>query len=131
MSLRDIVSLAVDTADAITGGEQGVQSWVTYERYVQSTDGYGGGTYASPVRLRAVVDWKQRQLRTMAGVLSVSRASVMFLNRAALKAATGGQGISDEDRITLPDGTTGPILDMAGFIDPKTGQPFTNEVFIG
>jgi RNase P/RNase MRP subunit POP5 len=81
--------------------------------------------------LQAIVDWKQRQLRTQEGILSVSRASVAFLNVQALSTATNGEGVNDEDIIVLPDGTTGPILDMGGFIDAGTGHPVATEVYLG
>jgi len=53
------------------------------------------------------------------------------LDIAALVAATNGAGIDDHDVIVLPDGTTGPILDMSGFIDAGTGHPIATEVFLG
>lgn len=127
MSLLDVVRSAVAVADGVT---RPLQATVSYERYTGS-DAYGTQVFAAPVSLRAVVDWRQKQLRTTSGILSVSRASVMFLDIAALVAATGGAGISDEDKITLPDGTTGPILDMSGFIDAGTGHPIATEVFLG
>lgn len=128
MSLLDTVRNAVKTADTVT---KPLQATVTFKRAVPNTDGYGGFTYPTSVSLRAIVDWKQKQLRTMEGQLSVSRASVTFLDVAAVATATAGQGISDNDQIILPDGTTGPILDMAGFIDAGTGQPVATEVFLG
>jgi hypothetical protein len=128
MSLLDTVRNAVKLANTIT---QPLQATVTFEKMVLSGDGFGTKTYPASVSLRAVVDWKQKQLRTQSGVLSVSRASVMFLDIVALMAATANSGIDDQDRITLPDGTTGPILDMAGFIDAGTGQPVATEVFLG
>jgi hypothetical protein len=81
--------------------------------------------------MRAIVDWKQKQLRLATGQLSVSRASVAFLDIAALVAATGGEGVDDNDLIVLPDGTTGPIIDMSGFIDAGTGHPVMTEVWLG
>jgi len=83
------------------------------------------------VDIHAIVDWKQKHLRTQGGELTVSRASVLFLDVNELKAATNNEGIDDNDIITLPDGTTGPIIDMAGFIDAGTGRPFATEVFLG
>lgn len=127
VSLLDVVRSAVKIADDVT---KPLQALVVFERCT-GTNGYGDLTYAAAVSLRAVVDWKQKQLRTMTGVLSVSRASVMFLDIAALSAATAGLGVDDLDRITLPDGTTGPILDMSGFIDAGTGQPIATEVYLG
>lgn len=127
MSLLDIVRSAVKIADDVT---KPLQATVSYKRYL-SSDATGFKSYASVVSLRAIVDWKQVQLRTAGGILSVSRAMVMFLDIAALVAATSGNGVSDEDIITLPDGTTGPILDMAGFIDAGTGHPVATEVYLG
>lgn len=128
MSLLDVLRKGVKIADKVT---KPIQTSVTFERAVFQNDGYGDKSYPTSVQLPAIVDWKQKQVRTSSGILSVSRASVMFLDVVALAKATSGQGISDHDRITLPDGTTGPILDMAGFIDAGTGQPLATEVFIG
>jgi len=127
MSILDALRAGIKVANTVT---KPVQATVSFSRYL-SSDAYGTKTYAAAVLLRAVVDWRQKQLRTPDGVLSVSRASVMFLDAAALVVATGGQGVDDEDVIVLPDGTTGPILDMSGFIDAGTKQPLATEVFLG
>jgi len=127
MALIDILRKGVKIADKVT---KSAQSNVTYYRYT-GTDGFGNESFASPATLKAVVDWKQKQVRTLDGVLSVSRASVMFIDIDALKLATNNAGIDDHDKIILPDGTTGPILDMAGFIDPGTAIPLATEVFLG
>ena len=127
MSLLDVVRVGVKVADGIT---KPLQATITYRRY-GGEDAYGEKVLGSAVSMKAVVDWKQRQVRTQAGILSVSRASVLFLDTAQLLSVTNNQGINDEDQITLPDGTTGPILDMSGFIDAGTGVPVATEVFLG
>jgi len=127
MSLLDVVRAGVKIADSVT---KPLQATVNFQHFL-SADGEGTRTYGGVVSLRAVVDWKQKHLRTSTGELSVSRASVLFLDVAALAAATGGDGIDDNDIIVLPDGTTGPILDMGGFIDAGTGQPVATEVWLG
>lgn len=132
MSLLDIVRASVKIADGVT---KPLQATVSFWHFV-SADGEGTKTYSpdrasTGVQLRAIVDWTQKHLRTMSGELSVSRASVMFLDLDALNAATGGEGVDDNDVIVLPDGTTGPILDMKGFIDAGTGHPVMTEVFLG
>ena len=127
MSLLDVLRSGVRIADQVT---KPLQASVSFARYL-STDAYGTKTYAAPRTLKAIVDWKQRQVRTSTGVLSVSRASVIFLDIVALVAATGGDGVDDNDVITLPDGTTGPILDMSGFIDAGTTHPLATEVYLG
>jgi len=127
VALIDIVRSGVKLADNLT---KSLQATVQFQRHL-GDDGFGTDTYATAVPLKAIVDWKQKHLRTQTGELSVSRASIMFIDLAALNATTGGQGVSDQDKITLPDGTTGPILDMSGFIDAGTGHPVATEVFIG
>lgn len=127
MGLINVLRAGVKAADRIT---KPIQVTVTLEHYA-GQDVYGDKIYGPPVALRAIVDWKQHQVRTMQGVLSVSRSSVTFLDPRALAAATNGEGLDDFDRITLPDGTTGPILDMSGFIDVGTKLPLATEVFIG
>jgi hypothetical protein len=129
MSLINALRTGIKVADKVLKSG-GMEAEVQFSHYV-SSNGYGDKTFLSAVPLRAVVDWKQRQLRTTGGVLSVSRASVMFLDVAALLTATNGEGVNDEDIITLPDGTTGPILDMGGYIDGGTGHPVATEVFLG
>ena len=128
MSLLDTLRQAVKIADIQT---KAIQATVTLQHVAGPPDEFGTQAYTDPTTLVAIVDWKQKQLRTVSGVLSVSRASVMFLDVAAVAAATNGEGIDDHDIIVLPDGSTGPILDMAGFIDAGTGQPLATEVFLG
>lgn len=127
MSLLDVLRTGVRIADDVT---KSVQSTVTYERYL-STDAYGTKTYGAGVSMKAIVDWTRRQVRTPSGVLSVSRATVTFLSIADVVVATSGDGFDDNDKITLPDGTTGPILDMMGFIDAGTTHPVATEVALG
>ncbi len=127
MSLLHVVRSGIETANKVT---KPLQATVSYSRYLGS-DEYGQVTYADPVPLKAIVDWKQKQLRTQGGVLSVSRAVVTLIDIKELNAATNNEGVNDEDRFVLPDGTTGPILDMAGFIDALTGLPMYTEVYLG
>lgn len=127
MSLLTTLRSAVAVADDVT---KPLQSTVSYQRRT-GQDAFGDPTYAAAVDLLAIVDWKATQRRTSTGLLTVSRAVITFLDAAALSTATGGAGIDDNDKLTLPDGTTGPILDMGGFIDPGTGVPLTTEVFLG
>lgn len=127
MSLLDTLRLGVRIADKVT---KPLQPNVTFSHYTGSNE-FGDKTYTAPVPLRAIIDWKQKQLRTQGGVLSVSRASVLFLDIDKLKAATNNEGVDDNDLVVLPDGTTGPILDMGGFIDAGTGIPLATEIFLG
>ena len=132
MSLLTALRAGVAVADKIT---KPLQPTVLFRRFLGS-DEYGTPTYDPPAdqparSMRAIVDWKQRQVRTLTGELSVSRAMVLFLDVNEVATATANEGIGDEDVIVLPDETTGPILDMAGFIDAGTGRPLATEVYLG
>lgn len=125
--MLDVVRSAVKIADGVT---KPLQSTVVYERYL-SEDSYGNSTFDNPVFMRAIVDFKQSQVRTQSGIVTVARATITFLSINALTIATAGDGIDWKDRITLQDGTTGPILNLGGFVDAGTGNPVATEVYIG
>lgn len=127
MSLLNVIRDAVKVVDSVT---KPIQATVSYQRRT-GQDAFGAPTYAAAVNLRAIIDWKATQRRTSTGILTVSRAVIAFLDVAALSAATGGAGIDDSDLLVLPDGTTGPILDLGGFIDPGTGIPIATEAYLG
>jgi hypothetical protein len=127
MSLLDVVRSGVAIADKIS---KPLQATVMYEREA-SVDSFGTRLFAPAVPLHAVVDFKVDQVRTKDGILTVTRATVTLLNIAEIVAATNGEGIGNNDRFTLPDGDTGPTLDIAGFIDAGTGNPIATTVMIG
>jgi hypothetical protein len=127
VSLLDVLRSGVAIADKIL---KPLEADVSLERYI-GTDGYGSDAWAPAVTMKAICDWKQEQVRTLAGSLTVSRVVVTFIDIKEMVEKTNGEGISDQDKITLPDGTTGPILDMAGFIDAGTGKPLATDVYLG
>jgi hypothetical protein len=127
VSILDALRAGVKVADKVT---KPLQPSVSFERYL-SEDGFGTRTYASAVSLKAIVEHKQRNVSTMTGELAVSHAYVMFLDIAALVIATAGDGVDVNDKITLPNGVTGPILNFDGFVDAGTGQPLATEIYLG
>jgi hypothetical protein len=132
MSLLDIVRSGVKIADEVT---KSLQATVQYRRYIGS-DAYGTILYDPDeslpgIPLLAIVDYKSTQVRTKDGILTVSRATVMLLDVNAVNAATGGLGIDNNDKFILPDGDTGPTLDIRGFVDAGTTHPVATEVVIG
>lgn len=132
MSLLDVLRSGVKIVDNVT---KPLQPYVSYWRYV-SEDGYGTKIYSPDVaaagtQLRAIVDYRSSQVRTKEGILTVSRALITLLDINAVVAATNGQGIDNNDLFRLPDGDTGPILDIRGFVDAGTGHPIATEVVIG
>lgn len=132
MSLLDILRSGVKIVDGVT---KPLQPYVFYWRYV-SEDAYGTAVYspdiaAAGTKLRAIVDYKSTQVRTKEGILTVSRALITLLDINAIVAATNGLGVDNNDKFKLPDGDTGPILDIRGFVDAGTGHPIATEVVIG
>jgi hypothetical protein len=128
VSLLTALRAGVKTADKVTKPLQSKD--VILEHYL-GADGFGTKNYMMPVPIKALVDWRSSQVRTRDGLLTSSRSVVTFLDVKKLALATNGEGVGDFDRITLPDGTTGPILDLSGFIDAGTKQPFATEVMLG
>lgn len=128
MALIDLLHTGISIADNITRSGK-LQTTVKYER--STTDAWGTITLAAPVDLLATVDWRRSVVRTKAGELTASRVIIQFLDIPAVLAATENKGFDDQDVFTLPDGTTGPILDISGFFDPTTKMPVSPEVILG
>jgi len=128
MSVLTALRAGIKIADKVT---KPLQAEVTYARAVVDTSGYGDFTYPTTVPLRAIVDFARKQVRTREGVLTVTRATIDLLDIAEVVAATSGEGIGNDDKFTLPDGDSGPILDLSGFIDAGTGHPIATTVMLG
>lgn len=122
--VRDGIALAASlTAD--------LQDGVTVARWT-GTDGYNKPSYAAVITVQALVENKQRQIRTVAGEVVQSRTKVTILTpMTAQGSAKRKEPLDPRDKITMPDGRTGPILDIQGLIDPSTGYPYMLEVYLG
>jgi hypothetical protein len=96
-----------------------MQASVSHE-VVLSIDGSGNRTFSPAVVRRAVVVKKQKLVKTTTGEMAMAQAYVTFLNPTI---------IGLQDRITLPDGTTGPILNTEGFV--SSVNPILTEVYLG
>lgn len=115
-----LLSKVVAIADKATKSLK-FQSKVTH--YSFAGDGGRGAPTYNPTNgtLRdAIVDKKQRQVRSFSGVLTTSSATVLFLGVVAVK---------PNDRIKLSDGTGGEIIGEGGFIDK--GSQVYSEAYLG
>jgi hypothetical protein len=127
MSLLDVLRAGIKTADDVT---KPLQATVMYSRCT-GEDAYGELLYAAgAVPLRAIVEWKQQQVMTQGGTLVSSRVSVLFLDVAALATASAGAGVTTKDKIVLPAGETGTIINLDGFLDAGTGQPVATTAYL-
>jgi hypothetical protein len=86
---------------------------VTHKSYV-SDGGKGDPTYTTATR-RAIVDRRQREVRTFAGDMSLSSASVLFL---------GAVIVNEHDVILLLDGTGGEVINVSSPVD-QSGRLIT------
>ena len=95
---------------------------ITHEIFT-SSNGRGKDSYstASPSP-RALVDKTAQRHYTSNGVLVQIVATLIFLDPV---------NIGPDDRLTLPDGTTAPIVDTGGFLDSGTGRAFVTTVKLG
>lgn len=117
MAFDDIVRSGVALANSFTSSLQPTvqhHSWLGF-------DGEND-VYNPPETIPALVTIKTVLTTTSAGQVVESRASVLFLKPRLIKT---------QDKIILPDGSTGPILDIQGIIDPNTNMPYAPKVYLG
>lgn len=119
MGLLDIVRTGVNIARQQTAD---LQASVSYESWLR-TEGDGTRVFDTPRSVPALVTRRQKLVKTASGEMVMSQASIAFLDPAIV--------VNELDRITLPDGTTGPILNSDGFVDRGTGHPILTEVYLG
>lgn len=128
MDLSAILRSGVATVDRTTLSGQVA---VTHEAWI-SADTYSKPAYDDPVTLMALVEMKQSKRTLPGGTEIVQRAVLTFTRPVAANGATGRrEPIDPRDRITLPSGFTGPILDVEGVVDPSTGSPYSLTVTMG
>jgi len=119
MSLLDIIRNGVKLANTVTAP---LQAKVQHYKLTHAADGYTTPSYGSPVSRLAIVDYRSRQLSSPSGQTVVSLATVTFLDPTIT--------IGPDDKLVLPDGTTGPIFDISGFLDAGTGKPALTTVIL-
>ena len=121
MSTASILRRAVKTARR---SGRGVEVDVTHEHGI-TRDSSGRITFANTDVRRAVVEVKQQAFRDAGGDAQVSKATITFLYPVV---------VGTSDRLTLPNGKTGPILRISeGLADPSNaaGGGFLVEVLLG
>lgn len=128
MSYASLVQNAIATARAITLDLHVDVQWKAWTG--QNTK--GKPDYADPVTLKALVEKKQKLVKTLDGQMKMSVAYIAILQEVTPNGATGRtEPIDLQDKFILPDGTSGTILSVSGFFDGGTGVPFYSEVYLG
>jgi hypothetical protein len=81
-----------------------------------SYDGDGAITYSAAVTRRAFVEQKGNNLRWRVGLELIDASLLTFV---------GNVTVDNRDRITLPNGSQPPILEVLGVVDPAGGTYYT------
>ena len=118
MSLATVLQNGISIANTVTTS---LQATITHAAFA-SDDGYGKATYGTGVSRTAIVERRQKYIRTMAGEEKVSLAKLTFPYPVT---------INERDKITLPDSTVMPILRIDGVVDPTTNAEYLVEVELG
>ena len=121
MSLRPSVRRAVRTARR---SARLIEVDVQHEFGIERNSA-GKITYEHTETLQAIVEPVTRTFRDKDGASRVSRATITFLFPVL---------VGTSDRLTLPSGQTGPILQVSeGLVDPSSadGGGFLTEVRLG
>lgn len=128
MSLASIIASGVALAHSITDS---LQASVTLEQWT-STNGFSKDSYAAGVVYKALVEKKNVLREASADQELVAEHVITFLAPITSNGATGRQNpIDARDRITLPDGTSGLILDIQTVLNPETGKGYYQQVTLG
>ena len=117
MGLASVVRSAVATAKTVADD---LLVPVTH-RACTGEDAYRKRAYSAAVTRMALVEDEVRMVRTEYRGEVATRAKVTFLENVTIGA---------QDEIVLPDGSTGPILDIRGLADTAGGR-FVVEVWLG
>ncbi len=117
MSLADTIRTGVAVASRVTTDLQ-----VTVAHSAPSgRDLYGKPTYGAAVNRDAVVSYEQRAITDKDGQQRISQAQVLFLANVT---------VAEDDKLVLPNGSTGPILRITQPADPAGGGYLT-QVWLG
>lgn len=128
MSYMDLVRQGVALANTETAS---MQATVQYERYEGMDPNGMDRLYAPAIPLKAIVEFRIRQVRTTTGTLGTSTCSVMFLDIPVMLEATDGRGVSDKDIIKVQNAPDAALMGLGGFQDPGNGLPIPTEIYLG
>lgn len=128
MPFDSLIRHGVALADSLTASLQPV---VSFEAWT-GQDAFGAPTYAAAIPVAALTEQRLSTRQTLNGKLVPTVAKITILRPLAVNGAAGRiEPIDNRDRFTLPDGTTGPVVDVADFTDPDSGRGYFAEVWLG
>lgn len=97
----------------------------------EGDDGFEGG-HGAGVPHKAIVTRMNKSIPKEGGGVIKIAAQVLILEEIKVHVADGRIGsIDPRDKIVLSDGTTGPIIDAPGLVDPATHEQYFADILIG
>lgn len=129
MAFDTLIRNGIALADSLTAVS--LQPTIQHAAWA-GQDRFGAATYATTANIDALVEYKNRLHQTADGRIVQTQAKITILRPLTPNGATGRkEPIDPRDKITLPDGSIGPIVDVEGFIDPTINRPYMLEIWIG
>lgn len=144
MSLNQIIRDAVAVADSITKDLQGT---VMHSAWI-GQDGFGKPNYGARVSglditgafntadvavpRQAIIEQKQR-IRDVQGRNVLTFVHLTFVGPIPINGmgTERKEAVDPRDIFVLPDGTTGPVVDVSGVLDSETNLMYAVEVWLG
>jgi|WetSurSiteA1Bulk_404760.scaffolds.fasta_scaffold132009_1 hypothetical protein len=130
MSLDSLIRSAVAIADSVTKSLQ--DQTVTITPWIGIGTTYAEPLYGAAVSVPAIVEEKERLVSLSNGEVIRQKAVVTIPRVLTVNGATGRQEpVDSRDKVVLPSGYTGPILDIGGVIDPTTHRSYMTQIILG
>jgi hypothetical protein len=128
MGMGGIIAGAVAAAHA---GTVGLQVEVSHEAWILA-DALGAASFAAPIPLTAFVQEGVLDVPKPDGQVMTTKARLGFVGPVAPNGAPKRREPFDpRDKITLPSGITGRIVEVPGtMLNPDTGAPYTRTVWL-
>jgi len=130
MSLATLLQSGVKIANNLTAS---LQVKIKREAWIGS-DQFGKKQYAAADYLDCIVDETLKEIQNTAGQTIAISATLTIVGDVLPNGAAGRrEPIDPRDRITMPDGSIGPIVQspFGSVINPLTGRGFVQVVMIG
>lgn len=132
MALNDIIAGAVATAKSVL---KDLEVDVLHYPWIEQ-NAFGSAThhtpFGEPISRKGIVEQNVRFRQLPNGQIVSTYAHIIFLEPFESIGSPGRkEPISTLDKFVLPDGSSGPTVDVAGLFNPATNSPYFCEVWLG
>jgi hypothetical protein len=132
MALNDVIAKVVAVADKIIKPLQGDVShypWIAQNAFGSVSQ---QTPFGQPIARKAVIEQQSRWRQLPNGNTVSTYAHIIFLTPFEhIDVPNRKNPIDPRDRLILPDGSTGPIVDVDGLHNPGTKSLYFCEVWLG